>query len=70
MNELEKPPANNTGLQAIHSLTESFSKRIGTHFAPGPAHAFHKDLLSTYYVLGVVNRTDLDLCAPRAGSLR
>lgn len=52
MNELEKPPANNTGLQAIHSFTDSFSKLL-------LAHAVYQFLFInstktyTYYVSGV-----------------
>lgn len=51
----------------MHSFTDSFSKRIGTCFAPGPVHSFQQESLSTYYVLGGVNRTDLIFTLPVAG---
>lgn len=40
---------------------------IGTAYVPGPAHSFHKDLMSTCYMAGVVNRADLISALPELG---
>ena len=51
----------------IHSL--SHSANSGTCYAPGAVHSSSEDLLSTYYVPGVVNRADLISALPELGPL-
>lgn len=57
MNRRNHQQTNHGFRQSIHLLI--CSANLGTCYVPGPVHSGHKDLLSIYYVPGMVNRTHL-----------